>query len=99
MLNVRHASLLDITRFILSLGEFSGPSHLQGPLLFYCSICVRSVVVLSSGHLLLYLAPEDQYVEGGAWLGESPDLCVRVVVSLGYGGAPDSPGGAKKTQS
>ena len=85
MLNVRHASLLDILRFILSLGELSYPfptSHLTPSQDHYIVNCVRPVVVLSSGHLLLDLAAEDQYVEGGAWLGEPPDLCVRVVVSL-----------------
>ena len=43
---------------------------------------LRPAGVLRSGHLLLYPAAEDQYVEGGARLGESADLCVRAVVSL-----------------
>lgn len=59
---------------------------------------LRPAGVLRSGHLLLHPAAEDQYVEGGARLGESADLCVRAVVSLGDGGAADSSGGAEKTQ-
>ena len=58
----------------------------------------RLASVLRSGDMLLHTDAEDQHVEGGAWLGGSPDIRICAVVSLGDGGPPDSSSGAEETE-
>ena len=60
---------------------------------------LRSAAILWSGGMLLHIGAEDEHVESGSWLGESPDIHLCPLVSGCHGGTPDSPGGAEEAQS